>query len=65
MKEEKFIPASDVTDEGSYKIDMGDGDGTWLDITVYKRKGKLFLINPENNKECCLKGIHGWVFQKL
>lgn len=59
-----FIQANEVTVQGSYQVDMCDGAGIWMDITVYERNGKLFLINPENEKECCLNGIHGWLFCK-
>jgi hypothetical protein len=65
MRQNKlFIPADEVTTAGSYQLDMCDGEGIWMDITVYERNGKLFLVNPENFKECCLNGIIGWLFLK-
>jgi len=39
MADDIFIPANEVTKIGSYQLDMCDGTGVWLDITVYERNG--------------------------
>lgn len=55
--------AKDITRPGRYDICM-DCESWWLDIGVYERDGKLWLVNPTNNKETPLNGIIGWSFRE-
>ena len=65
MTDDIFVTAREVTSPGIYKVDMCDGTGVWEGVEVYPRKGLLYLDNPENGKESCLKSIIGWRFLKM
>ena len=55
-----------LKDAGIYDVQSSSDDANewWIDIEVFMDKGKLWFINPYNDKLVAVKGMHGWLFRR-
>ena len=55
-----------LKDAGIYDVQSSSDNANewWIDIEVFMDKGKLWFINPYNDKLVAVKGMHGWLFRR-